>query len=124
MSDQTILIIEDNALNALLVKDLLLLDGFNVLEAQDAESGIEIARRHPPDLILMDVQLPGMDGLQATQKLKQDSNLQSVPIIALTSHAMQGDEQRALQAGCSGYLTKPIDTRSFTAYIRKQLEPT
>lgn len=112
-----ILVIEDNPLNLELATDLLEAAGFAVLAASDAEEGIQIARTAVPDLILMDVGLPGMDGLAAAQALKQDPQTRSVPIVALTAHAMKGDEAKALAVGCAGYLTKPIDTRTFTKTI-------
>ena len=118
---KTILIIEDNALNIKLVRSLLNLGGFEVLEAKDAEIGIELAKKIIPDLILMDIQLPGMDGLEATQILRKDTSLTKIPIIALTSYAMHGDEQKAKAAGCTGYISKPIDTRSFLDTINEYM---
>ena len=118
----TILVIEDNELNMELVRDLLKLGKYRVLEAVDAETGISLAREHHPDLILMDIQLPGMDGLSACRIIKKDVKLADVPIVVLTSHAMSGDEDKAKAAGCSGYLTKPIDTRSFLKEIDQNLK--
>ena len=114
MEPKTILIIEDNQLNMKLVKTLLQIEKHQVLEADTAEKGLEIAKEKRPDLILMDIQLPGMDGLEATRIIKQDPELKGIPVVALTSFAMQGDEEKALEAGCEGYITKPIDTREFT----------
>lgn len=114
---KTILVVEDNELNMKLVKTLLEFGGYHVLTAIDAEKGIQLAREHHPDLILMDIQLPGMDGLTATGIIKNDPDLAQTPIIALTSFAMQGDEEKALDAGCDGYITKPIDTREFCTRI-------
>jgi len=122
MGNKEILVIEDNKLNLKLVKTLLRFGEFEVLEAQDAETGIELAQKKPPDLILMDIQLPGMDGLNATQTIRRDPLLKGIPIIALTSYAMQGDEERAISAGCSGYIAKPIDTRAFLNIIGDFLE--
>jgi len=113
MENKTILVIEDNELNMKLVRSLLKISKFRVLEAVDAETGIQLIRNQRPDLVLMDIQLPGMDGLSATKIIKQDSMIKDTPILALTSYAMEGDEERALSAGCSGYIPKPIDTRSF-----------
>lgn len=113
MSKKVILVVEDNELNLKLVRSLLLLGEYIVLEALNAESGIQIAREQKPDLILMDIQLPGMDGLTATQKIRNNPELQNIPIVALTSYAMQGDEEKAKSAGCIGYIAKPIDTRNF-----------
>ena len=113
MANEKILVIEDNQMNMMLVRDLLQLEGYTVLEAMDAEKGLQMARENLPDLILMDIQLPGMDGLQATRIICQDPVLKMVPVVALTSYAMKGDEQMAREAGCIGYIAKPVDTRSF-----------
>jgi CheY-like chemotaxis protein len=121
MGNETIQVIEDNELNMKLVKSLLKIGKYSVLAAEDAESGIQLAREKQPDLILMDIQLPGMDGLTATGILKADSATKDILIIALTSHAMEGDDKRALDAGCDGYIAKPIDTRNFLATISQYL---
>ena len=113
MQNNVVLVIEDNPLNMKLMKSLLKLGDFEILEAADAESGIELAKKIKPDLILMDIQLPGMDGLSATRIIRDDPSLKEVPIVAVTSYAMHGDEQKAKSAGCSGYIAKPINTRSF-----------
>lgn len=124
-----ILIIEDNQMNMKLFRSLLTKADYQIVEAYDAETGIEMARTHLPDLILMDIQLPNMDGLQATQIIKQDATLNHIPVVALTSHAMLGDDQKAKDAGCDGYITKPINTRSFLSEIspylkdKSQLQP-
>jgi CheY-like chemotaxis protein len=108
-----VLVIEDNALNMKLVRSLLGLGKYTILEAEDAERGIQMAIEYKPDLILMDIQLPGMDGLDATSIIKADPALRNIPVIALTSYAMDGDEKRAIKAGCNDYITKPIDTKAF-----------
>lgn len=113
MANDKILVIEDNQMNMMLIRDLLQLEGWRVLEARDAEEGIQLAREQPPLLILMDIQLPGMDGLCATRIIIGDPQLKNIPVVALTSYAMQGDMDKAKQAGCVGYITKPIDTRNF-----------
>jgi CheY-like chemotaxis protein len=113
MANETVLVIEDNEMNMKLARSLLQIGNYSVLEAVDAEVGIRLAREHHPDLILMDIQLPGMDGLAATRELKNDPKVKDISIIALTSYAMQGDEEKARDAGCVGYISKPIDTRSF-----------
>jgi CheY-like chemotaxis protein len=123
MQNKTILVIEDNELNMKLVKGLLPLGEYDIHEAADAETGVELARQLLPDLILMDIQLPGMDGLAATRLMKEDSAVKDIPVVALTSYAMQGDEDRAIQSGCAGYISKPIDTRSFIATIARYLAP-
>ena len=122
MKIRTILVIEDNPLNMKLVKGLLKIGNYKMLEANDAESGIQLIREQQPDLVLMDIQLPGMDGLAATKILKEDSDLKDIPIVALTSYAMQGDKEKALEAGCSGYIAKPIDTRKFLETLALYLE--
>jgi CheY-like chemotaxis protein len=117
MSNKKILVIEDNELNMKLVRRLLTLGEYSILEAADAETGIQMAHKHRPDLILMDIQLPGMDGLEASKFISTDLDLKDIPIIALTSYAMQGDEEKAKKAGCIGYITKPIDTKKFLETI-------
>ena len=117
MPAETILIIEDNLLNLELVTDLLEAKGYLILKAETAEAGIRLARTSSPQLILMDLSLPGMDGLQATRTLKSDPATKHLKVIALTAHAMKGDQEIALKAGCDGYVSKPIDTRSFAAAI-------
>ena len=108
-----VLVIEDNELNMKLVRSLLKLGDYEVMEAVDAESGIDLLKDNGADLILMDVQLPGMDGLEATRVIKNDPKHTKTPIVALTSYAMQGDDRKATEAGCIGYITKPLDTRGF-----------
>ena len=122
MDNKKILVIEDNKLNMKLVRGLLSLGNYMMIEAIDAEIGIRMAHKHHPDLILMDIQLPGMDGLEATKIISNDADLKGIPIIALTSYAMEGDEKKAQLAGCAGYITKPIDTRNFLNIISKFLD--
>jgi len=122
MAYKTILVIEDNPLNMKLVRSILARGKYSVLEAADAETGIMLAREKQPDAILMDIQLPGMDGLSATQILKSDLQFKNTIIIAITSYAMAGDEQKAYDAGCDGYISKPIDTKSFLNTINLFLE--
>jgi CheY-like chemotaxis protein len=112
-----ILVVEDNKLNLELVTDLLEVAGFIVCPANTAEEALHAARELSPDLVLMDLSLPGLDGLAATRALRADPATHHLTIIALTAHAMMGDEALALGAGCDGYLTKPIDTRTFTANV-------
>lgn len=118
----TLLVIEDNPKNMKLVRDLLQIGRYQVFEATDAESGIKLAREHQPDLILMDLKLPGMDGLSATRVIRADADLKDTAIAALTAHVMQGIEEKARRAGCDGFITKPIDTRSFLDTISRLLE--
>ncbi len=117
MVGQKILIVEDNPMNMELVTDLLEASRHVVIQAGAAEEGVELARDESPDLILMDISLPGMDGLQATGVLKHDPKTKDIPVIAMTAHAMKGDKEKALAAGCAGYITKPIDTREFPKEI-------
>lgn len=117
MTGQKILVIEDNPLNLELVTDLLEVKGFTVHPASTAEEGLRLARELLPDLVLMDFGLPGMDGLAATRNLKTNPKTRHLPVVGLTAHAMKGDEEAARQAGCDGYITKPIDTRTFIATL-------
>ena len=115
---QRILIIEDNELNLELVTTLLNMHNIDHYSTSQAETGIELARRDHPDLILMDLSLPGMDGLTATGILKNDPATQAIPIVALTGHAMEGDREKALAAGCDGYISKPLQVRTFVQELR------
>jgi CheY-like chemotaxis protein len=124
MSGKKILIIEDNPINMELVTDILKVAGYRILQAENAEEGIALAKVEKPVLILMDISLPGMDGLTATQILKQDPITKDIPIIALTAHAMKGDEEKILAAGCTGYISKPIDTRTLPKIITHFIEST
>jgi two-component system cell cycle response regulator DivK len=112
-----VLVVEDNPANMTLATFLLKSAGHTVLSATDAESGLTLARAEQPDLILMDIQLPGMDGLQATALLKADEATRAIPVIALTALAMKGDEERIRAAGCDGYIAKPLAYREFLATI-------
>lgn len=122
LQGRRILVVEDQPLNLELALELLRNAGAEVTVAEKAEPGIELARRHPPDLILMDVQLPGMDGLAATRILKEDEATRSIPVVALSAHAMEGDRERALAAGAAGYITKPVDTKTFAREVAGYLE--
>lgn len=119
-----ILLIEDNPANMALVIFLLKSAGHDVLSATDAEAGLTLARAEQPALILMDVQLPGMDGLQATGELKKDPATRTIPVIALTALAMKGDEERIRAAGCDGYVAKPIRYQDFLQIVAAQLVTT
>ena len=116
-----ILIVEDNAANMKLATFLLQSAGYEVISATDAEAGLTLAKADQPDLILMDIQLPGMDGLEATWLLKQDDATCSIPVIALTALAMKGDEERIRAAGCDGYIAKPLAYKDFLASVAAQL---
>lgn len=117
MSKPKILVVEDNAMNLELVSDVLEAHGYQVIQADTGQKALEIAGREQPDLILMDIQLPEMDGLEVTRLLKENEQTSHIRVIALTAHAMRGDEERAREAGCSGYIAKPINTREFAAVI-------
>lgn len=117
----TILVVEDNPTNMALATFLLQSAGHAVLTAKDAEAGLTLARNAHPDLILMDIQLPGMDGLEATALLKRDAATRSIPVIALTALAMKGDEERIRAAGCDGYIAKPMAYQSFLTTVAAQL---
>jgi two-component system cell cycle response regulator DivK len=106
---KTILIVEDEPRNLKLLRDLLQRFGYETMEATDGEQGVELARARIPNLILMDIMMPKMDGLEATRIIKADTNTKHIPIIALTSYAMKGDRERTIEAGCDGYIAKPVD---------------
>ncbi len=116
-----VLIVEDNPTNMTLATFLLQSAGHTVLSARDAEAGLTLARTERPNLILMDIQLPGMDGLEATAQLKGDDVTRDIPVIALTALAMKGDEERIRAAGCDGYIAKPMRYQEFLATVAAQL---
>ena len=116
-----ILVVDDNDAGQLLARAVLELDGFQVDSAGSSEEVMESLNARTPDLILMDVQLPGQDGLALTRQLKADPATATIPIVALTARAMAGDREQALAAGCSGYITKPINTRTFGDQLREFL---
>lgn len=116
-----ILIVDDNATNLKLARVLLTAEGYDIRTAIDAEHALEVLKDFAPQLILMDIQLPGMDGLELTRRLKADPKTRAVTVVALTAYAMKGDEEKALASGCSGYISKPIDTRRFGAEVAHYL---
>ena len=116
-----ILVVEDNETNIYLISFILRKNGYEVTEARTGEEGVELAIKEKPDLIIMDIQLPGIDGLEATRKIRESEADGEVPIIALTSYAMTGDRERALKAGCTGYIEKPINPDTFISEIKKYL---
>ncbi len=122
MAGEKVLVIEDNPMNMQLAVDLLEMAGYDALQAETAEKGIELAKAELPDLILMDISLPGMDGLTATGILKQDPATKGIKVIILTVHAMERDEERALTSGCDGYIAKPMDTRTFSKAVDRFIE--
>lgn len=111
MADKTILVIEDNEINIKLMRAVLKVGNYRMLEARDAETGLRFAREHHPDLILMDIQLPGMDGLSATKIIKTDPDLKDIPIFALTGFAMESDKEKAADIGLAGYIVKPFSVK-------------
>src|SRR3954471_22771751 len=121
MAGEPILIVDDTPVNLKLTRILLLNEGYKVITAASAEEALELLRTHHPQLILADIQLPGIDGLEMTRRIKQDPATRDITVVALTAFAMKGDEQKAVDAGCDGYITKPIDTRSLGARIREHL---
>ena len=120
--DKVILIVEDDEKNLRLIRDLLQVKGYEILEAGDGKRGVELAQEKKPDLILMDIQLPVLDGLEATRMLKEDTSTKEINVLALTSYAMSGDEKKILEAGCDGYLTKPIDVKQFLGVVDEYLQ--
>jgi CheY-like chemotaxis protein len=118
----TILVVDDNPTNLKLVTDVLEFEGYNLLKAGDAEEAQVVIKDTLPDLILMDIALPGMDGLTLTRKLKAEPATKNISVVALTAFAMKGDDQKALDAGCDGYITKPIDTRKLPVQVAEVLE--
>jgi two-component system, cell cycle response regulator DivK len=119
MSQHTVLYVEDNEYNRKIVRQLLSRTTYRLVEAEDGESALEAARRERPDLVLMDVQLPKMSGLDATRALRADPATANIPIIVVTSFALSGDDQRAMAAGATAYLAKPYSPRDLLALIRK-----
>jgi two-component system, cell cycle response regulator DivK len=119
-----VLVVEDNPTNMKLAVTLLEAAGHSVLMANDAEAGLTLAREERPNLILMDIQLPGIDGLEATAQLKRDEATRAIPVIALTALAMKGDEERIRAAGCDGYIAKPMRYKEFQSAIAEQLKET
>lgn len=122
LMSKRILVIEDHAENRRILRDLLISIGYEMLEATTAEAGIALADQHRPDLILMDIQLPGLDGYEATRRIKADSTLRTIPIIAVTSYALSGDDAKALEAGCDAYVSKPFKPRELIAVIQRYLQ--
>ena len=116
-----VLVVEDNPVNLELVGALLESEGYSVIPAETADVGLRLAAAERPDLIVMDIQLPGMSGYDATRLLKADPAMAAIPVVALTAHAMRGEEARAREAGCDAFLTKPIDTKLFRETLRRFL---
>ena len=119
---RTVVVVEDNVRSRRLVRDLLDLNGFVPVEAETAEDGLRLVRANPPSLVLLDIQLPGMDGEEALRELRGDPATATIPCVAVTAYAMRGDEERLLAAGFDGYIAKPIDTRAFVPQLLEVLE--
>ena len=118
---KTVLIVEDNELNMKLFNDLLEAHGYKTVQTRNGVEAVELTRRHRPDLILMDIQLPEVSGLQVTQWIKDDEELRHIPVVAITAFAMKGDEEKIRQGGCEAYLSKPISVVTFLETVRKYL---
>ncbi|BCW89033.1 Polar-differentiation response regulator DivK [Alphaproteobacteria bacterium SO-S41] len=118
-SDKTVLIVEDNELNMKLFNDLLDAHGYKTLQTRDGMEALDMAREFKPDLILMDIQLPEVSGLEVTKWLKADDDLQSIPVVAVTAFAMKGDEEKIREGGCEAYISKPISVATFLDTVRK-----
>jgi two-component system cell cycle response regulator DivK len=118
---KTVLVVEDNELNMKLFHDLLEASGYNILQTRNGLEAIDIARAHRPDLILMDIQLPEVSGLEVTKWIKEDDDLRAIPVIAVTAFAMKGDEERIRQGGCEAYLSKPISVSTFLQTVKSYL---
>ena len=117
-----ILIVEDTEDNRQILRDLLTAAGYELLEATDGEEGIAMAARHHPDLILMDIQLPRLDGYEATRRIKGNQALKDIPIVAVTSYALSGDEEKTRAAGCDGYIAKPFSPRQLLGKVRELID--
>ncbi len=122
-SKKKVMIVEDNELNMKLFHDLLEAHGIDVIQTRDGREVLDLAREHRPDLILMDIQLPEVSGLDVTRWLKQDDELKAIPVIAITAFAMKGDEEKIREGGCEDYISKPISVMQFLDKVKKYLEP-
>jgi len=122
MEHETILIVDDNPVNMKLIRVLLAGEGYHVRTASDATEALGVLSEFRPGLILMDIQLPGIDGLELTRRLKAEPSTRDIPILGLTAYAMKGDEERILAAGCDGYIPKPINTRTLPNFIKGCLQ--
>jgi two-component system cell cycle response regulator DivK len=118
---KTVLVVEDNELNMKLFHDLLEASGYNIVQTRSGLEAIDLAREHRPDLILMDIQLPEVSGLEVTKWIKEDDELRTIPVIAVTAFAMKGDEERIRQGGCEAYLSKPISVNTFLDTVKSYL---
>ena len=122
MTGERILVVEDNEKNMKLVRDVLLAKGYRTLEAATGRQAVQLAAEHAPDLVLMDIQLPDLDGVQALHLLRADARTATIPVLALTAQAMHGDRERFLAAGFDGYLSKPVDVRELIGAVREHCD--
>lgn len=120
-ASKTVLVVEDNELNMKLFHDLLEAHGYNILQTKDGVEALRIARQHHPDLILMDIQLPEVSGLEVTKWIKEDDALRSIPVVAVTAFAMKGDEEKIREGGCEAYISKPISVTHFLETVQRFL---
>ena len=118
---KTVLVVEDNDLNMKLFHDLLEAHGYNIIQTKDGMDALRLARQHRPDLILMDIQLPEVSGLEVTKWIKEDGNLKSIPVVAVTAFAMKGDEEKIREGGCEAYIAKPISVTNFLQTVERFL---
>ena len=118
---KTILIVEDNVLNMKLLNDILSMQGYKIAKSTDGSDAVDLSRSEHPDLILMDIKLPGRSGLDITRTLKADDDLKNIPVVAVTSYAMEGDREKILGSGCDGYIPKPITIKEFLDTIARHL---
>jgi CheY-like chemotaxis protein len=123
MAGEAILIVDDNAANLKLMRVLMTGEGYAVWTAVDADTALDVLKQHKPQVILMDIQLPGMNGLELTRRIKADPETRDIAIVAVTAYAMTTDEQKAREAGCDAYISKPIDTRSLPSIVRGLIRP-
>jgi len=121
-ASKTVLVVEDNDLNMKLFHDLLEAHGYNILQTKDGMEALQLARQHHPDLILMDIQLPEVSGLEVTKWLKEDEKLKSIPVIAVTAFAMKGDEEKIREGGCEAYIAKPISVTNFLQTVERFID--
>ncbi|HUC62732.1 MAG TPA: response regulator [Alphaproteobacteria bacterium] len=119
---KTVLIVEDNELNMKLFNDLLVAYGYKTIQTSDGMEALKLARQHKPDLIIMDIQLPEVSGLEITKWIKEDDNLKAIPVVAVTAFAMKGDEERIRRGGCEAYIAKPISVQKFIETVKSFLQ--
>lgn len=122
MSDKSVMVVEDNEKNRKLMRVILKAKGYNVLEASTGEEALSVLKNQKPDIILMDIQLPGMDGITLVKLIKENPTMNDIPVIAVTAYAMKGDEQKILDSGCNAYISKPINTQELPLIVEKYIK--